>query len=121
MASAPSPRADGQAAAALADIVVRGLSQSRLRRLAALCRDAAPFKFLPDSWLRVLPASAPLSKMDAWDQLLNRLEPEDWPDSEDHVPTLCKAVELLASGTGAAPEIGDLNPIICSRIHSILG
>ena len=31
---------EGQAAAALADIVVRGLSQSRLRRLAALCRDS---------------------------------------------------------------------------------
>ena len=29
---------EGQAAAALADIIVRGLSQSRLRRLAALCR-----------------------------------------------------------------------------------
>jgi hypothetical protein len=35
---------EGQAAAALADIVVRGLSQSRLRRLAALCRDSGPFR-----------------------------------------------------------------------------
>ncbi len=34
---------EGQAAAALADIIVRGLSQTRVRRLAALCRDGAAF------------------------------------------------------------------------------
>ena len=39
---------EGQAAAALADIVVRGLSQSRLRRLAALCRDSGSFETLPE-------------------------------------------------------------------------
>ena len=98
---------DGQAAAALADIVVRGLSQSRLSRLARLCPDSAPFESLPEGWLSVLPASAPLSKLDAWSQLLNRLEPEHWPDGEDHVPALREAVELLASGTEAAPEIGE--------------
>jgi hypothetical protein len=52
---------EGQAAAALADIVIRGLSQSRLRRLAALCRDSGPFETLPEGWLRVLPTDAPLS------------------------------------------------------------
>ena len=39
---------DGQAAAALADILVRGLSQTRMRRLAALCgSEAGPFQTFP--------------------------------------------------------------------------
>jgi len=62
---------EGQAAAALADIVVRGLSQSRLRRLAALCRDSGPFETLPEGWLRVLPTDAPLSTPGAWNRLLD--------------------------------------------------
>ncbi|MBO6552181.1 MAG: PD-(D/E)XK nuclease family protein [Roseitalea sp.] len=98
---------EGQAAAALADIVVRGLSQSRLRRLAALCRDSAPFETLPEGWLRVLPADAPLSTSSAWNRLLTRLKPEDWPDGADHAQALRAAAELLAKGPGAAPEIGE--------------
>lgn len=99
---------EGQAAAALADIVVRGLSQSRLRRLAALCRDSAPFEALPESWLRVLPTDAPLSTAAAWNRLFARLKPEDWSDGADHVPELRAAVELLAKGSDAALQIGDV-------------
>jgi hypothetical protein len=98
---------EGQAAAALADIVVRGLSQSRLRRLAALCRGSAPFETLPEGWPRVLPADAPLSTSNAWNRLLTRLKPEDWPDGGDHASALRAAVELLAKGADAAPEIGE--------------
>lgn len=98
---------EGQAAAALADIVVRSLSQSRLRRLAALCRDSGPFETLPEGWLRVLPTDAPLSTPDAWNRLLTRLTPEDWPDGADHVPTLRTAIETLAKGPDAAGEIGE--------------
>lgn len=98
---------EGQAAAALADIVVRGLSQSRLRRLAALCRDSGPFETLPEGWLRVLPTDAPLSTPGAWNRLLSRLAPEDWPDGADHVPALRAAAETLAKGPDAAGEIGE--------------
>lgn len=98
---------DGQAAAALADIVVRGLSQSRLRRLAALCRDSAPLAALPLGWMRVLPSDAPLSTPSAWNQLLARLAPDDWPDGIDHAPGLRAAVDLLAMGPDAAKEIGE--------------
>lgn len=98
---------EGQAAAALADIVVRGLSQSRLRRLAALCRDSGPFETLPEGWLRVLPTDAPLSTPGAWNRLLARLTPEDWPDGADHAPALRAAVDTLAKGPDAASEIGD--------------
>ena len=98
---------EGQAAAALADIVVRGLSQSRLRRLSALCRDSAPLVSLPDGWLRVLPSDAPLSTSTAWNRLLTRLKPDDWPDGMDHAPALRAAVDLLAKGPDAAQEIGE--------------
>ena len=98
---------EGQAAAALADIVVRGLSQSRLRRLSALCRESAPLASLPDGWLRVLPSDAPLSTSAAWNRLLTRLKPDDWPDGMDHAPALRAAVDLLAKGPDAAQEIGE--------------
>lgn len=98
---------EGQSAAALADIVVRGLSQSRLRRLAALCRDNGPFETLPEGWLRVLPTDAPLSTPAAWNRLLVRLTPADWPDGTDHAPALRTAVETLAKGPDAAGEIGE--------------
>lgn len=99
---------EGQATAALADIVVRGLSQSRLRRLVALCGDSEPFKDLPEGWLRVLPTDAPLSTAGAWNRLLARLTPEDWPDRADHVPLLRTSVEALVKGPDAAGEMGDV-------------
>lgn len=98
---------EGQAAAALADIVVRGLSQSRLRRLSALCRNSAPLASLPDGWLRVLPSDAPLSTSTAWNRLLTRLKPDDWPDGMDHAPALRAAVDLLAKGPDDAQDIGE--------------
>lgn len=98
---------DGQAAAALADILIRGFSQTRMRRLAALCgSETGLFQSLPPSWLRVLPADAPLTSLDAWHRLLSRLTPTDWPDERDHAPTLRGIVDLLAKGHEAADEIG---------------
>ncbi len=97
----------GQAAAALADIVVRGLSRARLRRLVVLCGAASPFKALPEGWLRVLPADAPLSDLTAWKRLIAKLKPEDWPDGADHSDILRTAVHLLAGGTAATAELGE--------------
>ena len=47
------------------------------------------------------------STRSAWNRLLARLKPEDWPDGADHTPALRAAVELLAKGPDAAPEIGE--------------
>ena len=48
---------EGQAAAALADILLRGLSQTRMRRLNTLLSAyPGPFADLPEGWTRVLPA-----------------------------------------------------------------
>lgn len=97
----------GQAAAALADILVRGLSQTRMRRLAALCgSEAGPFQALPSGWLRLLPTDAPLASTAAWMRLLGRLTAADWPDEQDHTATLRAIVELLGRGHSAAEEIG---------------
>ena len=99
---------DGQTAAALADILVRGLTQPRLRRLAALCgSEAGPFQNLPDSWMRVLPPDAPLASTEAWERLLDRLTPGDWPDGRDHVATLRPLVSLLIQGHTAAELAGE--------------
>jgi hypothetical protein len=78
---------EGQAAAALADIVVRGLSQSRLRRLAALCRDSGPFARCPKAGCG---SCRPMrrSRRRRLEPPAGRLAPEDWPDGADH-PRRC--------------------------------
>ena len=98
---------EGQAAAALADIVVRGISRSRVRRLAILCKEAKAFTELPDGWLRVLPPDAPLTNIKGWDRALARLQPEDWPDGVDHSGAAHAAVLLLAQGPSAAEQLGE--------------
>lgn len=98
---------DGQAAAALADIVVRGISRSRVRRLAILCKEARAFAGLPDGWLRVLPPDAPLTNLKAWDRVFVRLKPEDWPDGADHIAAVRAAVLLLTQGATAAEQLGE--------------
>lgn len=98
---------EGQAAAALADIVLRGLSQTRVRRLVALCGEAEPLRALPADWTRVLPADAPLASLEAWRRLVGRLTTADWPDGQDHTQSLRALVELLAQGADAASDIGE--------------
>lgn len=97
----------GQAAAAVADIVIRGLSQSRIRRLSTLCKDAKVFATLPEGWRRILPSDAPLCSVEAWDRLLNGLQASDWPDGQDHSLGLHNLMKLLARGPEAAQEIGE--------------
>ena len=93
---------EGQAAAALADILVRGLSQTRMRRLAALlgvlsrarsgrcpragCVSCRPMRRwrLPEAWIR----------------LLARLTARDWPDGTDHGPALRAASSLSRQRAG---------------------
>ena len=100
---------EGQAAAALADILIRGLSQTRMRRLAVLCgAESGPFQTLPVGWTRVLPTDAPLASASAWMRFLDRVTAADWPDQKDHAATLRGIVNLLAKGHGAADEIGTM-------------
>jgi len=98
----------GQAAAALADLLLRGISQRRFRRLVALVAGTGgPFSELPDGWLRVLPADAPLSSSQSWQKLLNSLSAEHWPDAADHTPELRAIIELLLQGAQQASDAGE--------------
>ena len=98
----------GQAAAALADILLRGLSQTRIRRMNTLLRSwHGPFADLPEGWTRILPAGAPLSSPEAWTRLIDGLGPADWPDGIDHGPALAAIVELLSRGIEAAADAGE--------------
>jgi len=97
---------DGQTAAALADLLVRGISQGRLRRLATLLSGPGLFQALPDGWQRVLPPDAPLSSADAWERLLSGLAADRWPDGVDHTVQLRTIVEKLSGGPSDAEEVG---------------
>lgn len=99
---------EGQAAGALADILMRGLSQTRMRRLTALLSSyPGPVQALPEGWTRLLPADAPLASPEAWTRLIDGLKAEDWPDETDHGPALGNIITLLAKGTEAAEEVGE--------------
>ncbi|MDE0387626.1 MAG: PD-(D/E)XK nuclease family protein [Rhodospirillales bacterium] len=99
---------DGQAAAALADILLRGLSQTQMRRLSTLLRAyPGPFGDLPDGWPRILPEEAPLSSAEAWTRAIDGVGAADWPDGTDHGPALTAIVGLLSTGIEAAEEAGE--------------
>ena len=92
---------DGQAAAALADVLLHGLSQDRVRRLARLARAAdTPFGRLPEHWMDNLPRAAPLPSYERWRQAADKF-PAEVTD------ILLPAISLLADGAGRAAEAGD--------------
>ena len=99
---------EGQEAAALADILLRGLSQTRVRRLNTLLRVyPGLFRDLPEGWTRILPAKSILSSREAWYSVCDNLTAEDWPDGVDHNPELRAIVELLDEGIEAAEGAGE--------------
>ena len=98
---------EGQAAAALADILLRGLTQRKFRRFVALARGArGPFEEFPAKWLVVLPSEAPMSSTLSWQKLLASLTARDWPGYVDFTPRLRNVVELLQAGPSGAEAAG---------------
>lgn len=94
---------DGQAAAALADILLRGLTQERVRRLLArLKRTRSPRKDLPEDWHRALEPDATLSTPRRWELALEGEERKPIRD------VLLPLVTTLARGPAAAEEAGQL-------------
>src|SRR5205085_5619231 len=60
---------DGQLAAALAELLVKGIAQERVRRLFAMLPGNTPMLHdLPRDWTRVLPPDAPLTALERWQQ-----------------------------------------------------
>ena len=97
---------DGQAAAALADALLYGLSQDRVRRLARLAHaEGTPFGRLPDDWEHHLPQAAPLGTPERWRQALDATE--DRAAAATIAGLLLPAIDLLAGGPDRAAEAGD--------------
>lgn len=98
----------GQAAAALAEVLLRGFSRPRMIRLVALLRSQCErFRGLPSNWSLALPVEAPLQEARAWIAALDRLDAKSFPDGRDHRPLLREVVETLGAGLGAAGQIGE--------------
>ncbi len=99
---------EGQTAAALAQLVVNGLSQERVRRLFALLDGASPaIDGLPGEWTRLLPQDAPLTTLGRWKQVFAALAPSHWPDGVDRSSMIFNALTLIDLGHEAAPQIGE--------------
>jgi len=97
---------DGQAAAALAEILLNGLSQNRMRRLLFLTHGmTAATERIPTNWQRILPKNAPLLQDDRWQRLIANII--EWPDGENFGTALSALIEILDRGLDAADEIGE--------------
>ena len=97
---------DGQTAAALADVLVKGISQERVRRLFRRLDNTQVVADLPPDWPRVLPTDAPLATVERWQQAFAQATPGDWPDGVDRSGIVLAILRLLEKGPAAAPEAG---------------
>ena len=98
---------EGQTAAALADILVKGISQERVRRLFRRLHGTPALCGLPDDWTGFLPRDAPLATVERWERVLADTEPDDWPDGVDRSGLVLDILRLLAKGPDAAAEAGE--------------
>jgi hypothetical protein len=98
---------DGQTAAALADVLVKGISQERVRRLLRRLHGTRAIADLPQDWPRVLPTDAPLSTVERWEQAFAQAAPGDWPDGVDRSGLVLDILRLLEKGPQAAQEAGE--------------
>lgn len=92
---------EGQACAALADVLLKGLSQTGVRRLIRRLA-GTPFRDrLPDEWSTGLPASAGLFAVEHWRAALAAT-----PAGANTAPVLLPVLELISQGPIAANEAG---------------
>lgn len=97
----------GQACAALADVLVQGLSQPRIRRLLRRLPASRFRERLPENWWRMLPAEAGLFSVDHWREVLAP------PRVAATAPPLLEVVDLVARGPDAAADAGSL--LLCGQ------
>ena len=99
---------EGQLAAALGELLLRGFSQARMTRLMALLRIQNPaFEIVPGDWWRTLPQDAPLLDAARWREVLGTLPDDDTEIGEPTKQLLREIVDTLALGLKQAQEIGD--------------
>jgi hypothetical protein len=97
----------GQTAAALADVLVNGISQMRVQRLLRRLDGTGFISGLPRDWTRVLPAEAPLSTLDRWKQAFSSVDPNAWPGGVDGSRTVLDVLQILEKGPAGAQEAGE--------------
>src|SRR3984893_9555708 len=99
---------EGQACAALADVLLNGLSQDRVRRLFGhAAGHSQGLKDLPPTWAHGLRPGAALFDLDQWRRSLEKAHSLR-SDGVDVRPMLTPVLEQLAEGPSAAHHIGGL-------------
>ena len=99
--------ADGQLAAALAEVLLRGFSRTRVVRLAALLRSRNKrYEDLPGNWWQALPEGAPLLDAARWRRAIMDV---GGPDSSvgDYRPHLEEIIGTLARGLKNSAAVGE--------------
>lgn len=99
--------AAGQSCAALADILLRGLSQDRVRRLLLGLPKAGALKLLPADWSRGIRPAASLNTVAQWETTLSQAR-ERRADGELAETLLLPILGRLDKGIGEALELGEL-------------
>jgi hypothetical protein len=98
-------RGEGQVCAALAETILNGVTQDRVRRLVPLLRSqCGELQELPANWTRVLPRDAPLTSYELWRHHLG--EVEEWPDGVDFSEPVLAVIEQVSRGPEHAEEVG---------------
>lgn len=96
---------EGQACAALADVLTNGLSQERVWRLMRRLPNRPFLDMLPDDWFAAIPRSAGLRAFDHWQQALSAARIHRAAgDAAERI--LLPILELLAQGPVAGREVG---------------
>jgi PD-(D/E)XK nuclease superfamily len=98
---------EGQLAAALAEVLLRGFGHARMVRLVALLRSQnKKFEHVPGSWWRALPEDAPLLDAARWREALKAITDKELEGSKEIVATLLTLIDDLAIGLKLAPDVG---------------
>ncbi len=98
---------EGQACGALADLLLNGLSQDRIRRLFGHAAGSSrALAGLPRDWTTGLRPGAGLLAVDQWRQALDDAA-VGRGDGVDPSPLVVPILELLAKGLGVADEAGE--------------
>jgi hypothetical protein len=96
---------EGQACAALADVLTNGLSQERVWRLIRRLPNRPFLNALPADWFAAIPRSAGLRALDHWQQALSAARIHR-AASDVAERILLPILELLAQGPAAGREVG---------------
>ncbi|RUY22836.1 PD-(D/E)XK nuclease family protein, partial [Mesorhizobium sp. M7A.F.Ca.US.001.04.2.1] len=99
--------AAGQTCAALADILLRGLSQDRVRRLLLGLPKAGVLKLLPVDWSRGIRSAASLNNLVQWESALSKTR-ERRAEGDLAERVLLPILRRLDKGIGEALELGEL-------------